>query len=1026
MAARVLAAVALLGAVQVVASLPLADQHQEPVARDEAATGQPVQVPSLLLMSGRELSVAQLPLIDNGKTSSLFRLADLERSVTDEQMRTGSLGTRAEWQQIARSTSAEVEVEEDARGGPVAAPAAPAGQPRRPRSSSQQPALSLNVTSAASSADWLHSGPEEERAEAQLSDLDVHGRLACAFVADTAGRVYRVQLDQRPAEERGAPTSGPPPPPASAHYLTPGPLKSRLVWTRAGWLAQQRQGQQRQSGLLNQDEQPRANSGEQQRPTAAASGRANEQTKLALDWANNLLFVLTGDTLLALELDGRNQLTLIDDFGPNSRPLDIKVEPAGNFLFWLTPGQFHNTIYRLDLGALLEHKPPGSLVERATKQVALLSHRLAQPIIGNLPKHSTLFVIDHKHSRIYVPFAPNLSVSDDDFEALLGTSKPVDAEVFAPGAGDSQPPVTHMNATGGAAEPNCTLDSSAPPADGLILAYNLDGTDQGPLRTLAEKANLAGLAGMRDLALDQRNNFLYWLTASGSEIFEEYKVDKDDKFYSAIHSLDGGQAYARLVHYDPANQPLVGATGSSTENQSSVRTLLDTLAGLSTANRWVRSGSQELVDEPASGNSMQPLTILALAVFAVACVAIVFQRSFGRQGRASAKQRQPDSLASATPTITERTTPYAVESDAYYGAEFSSLVKLSSWPANLDYLGNKLYVPSEFQQDEALNAITRISIDQLAIERKSTPLGEGHFGTVMRGVLTCRQADTSGPQPSEHQHDHEHQDDDDGDGYLTPTQERTFEVAIKKLKENASQDEKRDFLQEAKLLANFEHPNIVKLIGICLDRGSTLIIMELMLGGDLTRYMKECMDSEGADDERLTADDLLAICIDIASGCCYLERLNFIHRDLAARNCLVSSKRRQERVVKLADFGLARDIYKDSYYKKLNDSAMPLKWMAPECLFEQKFTTKSDVWSFGVVMWEVMSYCQDKPYASVAPTFMRDYLAGGERLAKPKSCTDQMYELMSRCWKLDPIERPSFKECKSILVELREEEQNFI
>jgi len=245
-------------------------------------------------------------------------------------------------------------------------------------------------------------------------------------------------------------------------------------------------------------------------------------------------------------------------------------------------------------------------------------------------------------------------------------------------------------------------------------------------------------------------------------------------------------------------------------------------------------------------------------------------------------------------------------------------------------------------------------------------------------------------------------------------------VAIKRLKENASLDEKRDFLQEAKLLANFDHPNIVHLIGICLDRGSTLIVMEMMLGGDLIRYMQEnTPKSAVGNPDELNYDDLLKICLDIVNGCCYLEELDYIHRDLAARNCLVSSRKREERVVKLADFGLARDIYKDSYYKKLNDSAMPLKWMAPECLIEQKFTKKSDVWSFGVVMWEVMNFCQQKPYNGVEPFFMKEHLASGARLARPLGCDDDLYKLMSQCWQFEPDRRPSFNECRAILIEIR-------
>lgn len=272
-----------------------------------------------------------------------------------------------------------------------------------------------------------------------------------------------------------------------------------------------------------------------------------------------------------------------------------------------------------------------------------------------------------------------------------------------------------------------------------------------------------------------------------------------------------------------------------------------------------------------------------------------------------------------------------------------------------------------------------------------------------------------------------------------------LKVAIKRLKDGANAQEKRDFLEEAKLLASVNHPNIVQLIGICLDGGNTLIIMELMLGGDLIRYMREntrhnrdAIDNNNdtmlddyeqphsATSSFLTEDDQLAICLDIVNGCCYLEELNFIHRDIAARNCLVSSQLKESRVVKLGDFGLARDIEYNDYYKQLNISELPIKWMAPECLSDSKFSTKSDVWSFGIVMWEIFTYCREKPYPKIqlslgdkACQIMKDSLANGERLEKPEFCDDDVYTLMSQCWNLNPRLRPNFHHCRAILIEIR-------
>ncbi|KAG9509172.1 Tyrosine-protein kinase transforming protein ros, partial [Fragariocoptes setiger] len=267
--------------------------------------------------------------------------------------------------------------------------------------------------------------------------------------------------------------------------------------------------------------------------------------------------------------------------------------------------------------------------------------------------------------------------------------------------------------------------------------------------------------------------------------------------------------------------------------------------------------------------------------------------------------------------------------------------------------------------------------------------------------------------------------DDDTKSIVSCTKIR---VAVKQLKEDACDCDKRDFLEEAKLLSKFDHPNIVKLIGICVDRGAILHVMELMLGGDLNKYLQACH----AHNQRaqLTLDDLLTICLDVADGCCYLEQQRHVHRDLAARNCLVSGVDHQQmigagggprRVVKLADFGLARDIYKKDYYRKRTDSAMPVKWLAPESLNSHIFTTMSDVWSFGVLVWEIMTFCQLSPYPG-KDSFddIRDHINKGERLEKPDNCPDAVYQLMRNCWENEPECRPSFQDCRAYLMEIRE------
>ncbi|EFN65812.1 Proto-oncogene tyrosine-protein kinase ROS, partial [Camponotus floridanus] len=131
-------------------------------------------------------------------------------------------------------------------------------------------------------------------------------------------------------------------------------------------------------------------------------------------------------------------------------------------------------------------------------------------------------------------------------------------------------------------------------------------------------------------------------------------------------------------------------------------------------------------------------------------------------------------------------------------------------------------------------------------------------------------------------------------------------VAIKTLRKDASSHEKKGLLKEAKLMNHFRHKHILRLLAVCLDGNSPLLVLELMETGDLLKYLRDCRNLEASDSHALRLQDLLAMCEDVARGCCYLEELRIVHRDLACRNCLVSSRNRENRVIKIGDFNLAR------------------------------------------------------------------------------------------------------------------------
>ncbi|XP_035110364.2 muscle, skeletal receptor tyrosine-protein kinase isoform X3 [Callithrix jacchus] len=256
-------------------------------------------------------------------------------------------------------------------------------------------------------------------------------------------------------------------------------------------------------------------------------------------------------------------------------------------------------------------------------------------------------------------------------------------------------------------------------------------------------------------------------------------------------------------------------------------------------------------------------------------------------------------------------------------------------------------------------------------------------------------------------------------------------VAVKMLKEEASADMQADFQREAALMAEFDNPNIVKLLGVCAVGKPMCLLFEYMAYGDLNEFLRSmsphtvCSLSHSDLSMRaqvsspgpppLSCAEQLCIARQVAAGMAYLSERKFVHRDLATRNCLVG----ENMVVKIADFGLSRNIYSADYYKANENDAIPIRWMPPESIFYNRYTTESDVWAYGVVLWEIFSYGL-QPYYGMAHEEVIYYVRDGNILSCPENCPMELYNLMRLCWSKLPTDRPSFASIHRILERMCE------
>ncbi|XP_066248419.1 tyrosine-protein kinase Fer isoform X2 [Euwallacea similis] len=243
-----------------------------------------------------------------------------------------------------------------------------------------------------------------------------------------------------------------------------------------------------------------------------------------------------------------------------------------------------------------------------------------------------------------------------------------------------------------------------------------------------------------------------------------------------------------------------------------------------------------------------------------------------------------------------------------------------------------------------------------------------------------------------------------GDVYRAQLKNSSEIVAVKTCRVTLPEEHKKKFLQEGRILKQYDHPNIVKLIGICVQKQPIMIVMELVPGGSLLTFLRKKTAT-------LMEAQLMKMCLDAAAGMRYLESKNCIHRDLAARNCLVGFNN----IVKISDFGMSRE--EEEYIVSDGMKQIPIKWTAPEALNFGKYTSLCDVWSYGILCWEIFSR-GGTPYAGMNNSKAREKIDGGYRMPAPDNTPDEMYRLMLRCWEYKPENRPNFEQIYTVVETL--------
>ncbi|XP_069755946.1 fibroblast growth factor receptor 2-like isoform X3 [Narcine bancroftii] len=372
------------------------------------------------------------------------------------------------------------------------------------------------------------------------------------------------------------------------------------------------------------------------------------------------------------------------------------------------------------------------------------------------------------------------------------------------------------------------------------------------------------------------------------------------------------------------------------------------------------------------------IVIYCIGVFVIACMVLTVVIC-----RMRSTAKKPDFNAQPTVHKLTKSIPLRRQVSADSSSSMNSntpLVRIMTRLSSVD--APMLAGVSEYELPE--DPKWEFSRDKLTLGK---PLGEGCFGQVVMAEAVGVDKD----KPKE-----------------------ALTVAVKMLKDDATEKDLSDLVSEMEMMKMIgKHKNIINLLGACTQDGPLYVIVEFTAKGNLREYlrarrppgMEYTFDINRVCNEQLTFKDLISCTYQVARGMEYLASQKCIHRDLAARNVLVT----ENNVMKIADFGLARDVHNIDYYKKTTNGRLPVKWMAPEALFDRVYTHQSDVWSFGVLMWEIFTL-GGSPYPGIPVEELFKLLKEGHRMDKPANCTNDLYMMMRDCWHAIPSQRPTFKQ----------------